>query len=101
MPQKDWLHHSLCFIPSIAYTGPECNIYKTQLHKLKIPYIQVLSKNLGFNRCYNRELLFGPESLGGIGAYDLRIEAGLSGVETIVRNFRTPGNSKSIILLFL
>ena len=56
---------------------------------------------MGFNRCHNRELFFGPEALGGIGAYDLRIEAGLSGVETIIRNIITPGNLRLIILLFL
>ena len=56
---------------------------------------------MGFNRCHNRDLFFGPEALGGIGAYDLRIEAGLSGIETIIRNIRTPGNARLIILLFL
>ena len=56
---------------------------------------------MGFNFCNNRYLFFGPEALGGIGAYDLRIEARLSGDETIVRNIRTPGNARSIILLFL
>ena len=54
-----------------------------------------------FNCCHSRNLLFEPDNLRGIGAYDLRIEARLSGVETIVRNIRTSGNTKSIILLFL
>ena len=56
---------------------------------------------MGFNQCHNRDLFFGPEDLGVIGAYDLRIESGLSGVENIIRNIRTPGNTRSIILLFL
>ena len=48
-PQQAWLHHSLCFIPSIAYPSPACHLSKTQLHKLQIPYVQALCNKMGFN----------------------------------------------------
>ena len=34
-PQQVWLHHSLCFIPSIAYPSPACHLSKTNCTNCK------------------------------------------------------------------
>ena len=100
-PYQAWLHHTLCFVPSVAYPLPACHLSEAQLHKLQSPYTAVLCNKLHLNRHHSRELLFGPVDFGGLGAIDLRIEAGISGIETIIRNLRTPGTAQSIVLLFL
>ena len=56
---------------------------------------------MGFIRTYARDIVFGPKDLGGIGCLDMRIEAGLGAIETIVRNLRTPGHGQTIITTFL
>ena len=80
---------------------PACNLSDAQLHQLQSPYTAVLCNKLSLNRNHSRELIFGTVEIGGLGAIDLRIEAGISGIETIIRNLRTPGTAQSIILLFL
>ena len=100
-PYQAWLHHTLCFVPLVAYPLPACHLSEAQLHKLQSPYTAVLCNKLHLNRHHSRELLFGPVDFGGLRAIDLRIEAGISGIETIIRNLRTPGTAQSIVLLFL
>ena len=56
---------------------------------------------MGFTRTYSQDVLFGPRSFGGIGCIDLRIEAGLAAIETIVRNLRIPGKGQSIMMHML
>ena len=56
---------------------------------------------MDFVRTYARNIVFGPRDYGGIGCLDMRIEAGLLAIETIVRNLRIPGHGQSIIRTFL
>ena len=100
-PYQAWLHHTLCFVPSVAYPMPAFHLSDDQLHKLQSTYTAVLCNKLKLIQNHSQELLFGPVEFGGLGAIDLRIEAGISGIETIIRNLRTAGTAQSIILLFL
>ena len=50
---------------------------------------------------YDRRVVFGAKQYGGIGCIDMRVEAGLEAISTIVRNLRTPGHGQSIIKVFL
>ena len=79
---------------------PACHLRDAQLHQLQSLYTAVLCNKLSLNRNHSRELLFGLVELGGLEAINVRIEAGISGIENIIRNLRTPGTSQSIILIF-
>ena len=49
---------------------------------------------MGFVRTYARDIVFGPKDLGGIGCLDMRIEAGLGDIKTIVRNLEHQDTDK-------
>ena len=91
----------MCSIPSIAYPTAVCHLSKYQLNELQKPYVSVLLNKMGFPRKYDRRVVFGPKIRGGLGCLDMRVEAGLGAIETIVRNLRTPGHGQSIINIFL
>ena len=55
---------------------------------------------MGFVRTYTRDIICSPKGYGGIGYLDMRTEASLLAIETIVRNLRTPGHEQSIIKTF-
>ena len=99
--RQAWLHHILCFVPSVVYPTAACHLDDHQLDQLQRQYISVLMNKMGFVRTYARSIVFGPKDYGGIGCLDMRIEAGLGAIETIVRHLRTPGHGQSIISAFL
>ena len=66
--QGAWLHHLLCFAPSIAYPLPVCHLSDHQLHQLQSTYLGVLCNKIGFTRTYSHSILFRPQKYGGIGA---------------------------------
>ena len=96
-----YLHHSLCFHSSLVYPLSVCHLSIPQLHQLQAPYLSVSRHKLHLPKSHPEALLFGPRRYGGLGSLNLKIEAGLSGVETIIRNLRTNGNARTIITLFL
>ena len=100
-PHQAFLHHSLCFVPSIGYPLSVCHLSQSQLHQLQAPYLSILRNKLRLPRSHPKALMFGPRSHGGLGTLDLRIEAGLGGIDNIVRNLRSPGKARSIINIFL
>ena len=85
-PTQALLHHHLCFIPSIAYPTAVCHLSKYQLHELQKNYISVLLNKMTSPQNYARRAVFGPKERGGLGCLDMRVEAGLGAIETIVRN---------------
>ena len=89
-PTQAMLHHHLCFVPLVAYPTAVCHLSKHQLNELQKPYINVLLNKMGFPRAYDRRVVFGPKEKGGLGCLDMRVEAGLGAIETLVQNLRTP-----------
>ena len=41
-----FLHHSLCFVPSIGYPLSVCHLSQSQLHQLQAPYLSILRHKL-------------------------------------------------------
>ena len=91
----------MCFVPSVVYPTAACHLNEFQLDSLQRRYISVLMNKMEFVRTYARDIVFGPKDLGGIGCLDMRIEAGLGAIETIVRNPRTPGHGQTMIKICL
>ena len=96
-----WIHHMMCFVPSVGYPLPVCHLNDSQLHSLQSNYIMVLNNKLSFPQSYAHNVIFGPQSHGGIGSLDLQTEGGLGTLETIIRSLQTPGHAQSIIMIFL
>ena len=86
MSRQAFLHHSLCFVPSIGYLLSACHLSRSQLHQLQTPYLSVLRNKLHLPCSYPKAPTFGPRAYGGLGALDLRIEAGLDRIDYIVQN---------------
>ena len=78
-----------------------CHLSQSQLHQLQAPYLSILRHKLRQPRSHPKALLFGPRAYGGLGTLDIRIEAGLGGLDNIVQNLRSPGKARSIINIFL
>ena len=43
-----WIHHKMCFIPSVGYPLPVCHISNKKLHSLQKQYLMTLKNKLGF-----------------------------------------------------
>ena len=95
------LHHCLCFHSSIVYPLSVCHLSIPQLHQLQSPYLSVSRHKLHLPKSHPEALLFGPRRYGGLGILNLKIKAGLSGVETIICNLPTSGTARTIITIFL
>jgi hypothetical protein len=72
-----------------------------QLHDLQKEYIPTLMNKLGIARTHAHVLVFGPKSYGGIGCNDLRLEQGLDATQNLIRQIRTPGYGKQLVMIFL
>ena len=44
-----WIHHKMCFIPSVGYPLPVCRISNNGLHSLQKQYLMTLKNKLGFS----------------------------------------------------
>ena len=64
--RQAWLHHILCFVPSVVYPTAACHLDDHQLDQLQRQYISLLMNKMGFVRTYARSIVFGPENYGGI-----------------------------------
>lgn len=42
-----WIHHKMCFIPSVSYPLSVCNLSKFQLHLLQLESLLVLKNKQG------------------------------------------------------
>ena len=67
-----WIHHKMCFIPSVGYPLQVCHISNKKLHSLQKQYLRTLKNKLGFIRTHSHDFSFGPRSYGGLGMSDLR-----------------------------
>ena len=100
-PRCAWVHYTAVFQSSIGYPLSMCHMSPPQLHGLQQKYIPALLNKLGIIRTHSHALVFGPRAYGGIGCNDLRIEQGLSSVENLIRQLRTPGYGQDISKVFL
>ena len=73
----------------------------SQLHGLQQKYIPALLNKIGIIRTHDHSLVFGTRSYVGIGCQDLCSEQGISSVENLIRQMRTPGYGKDIATVFL
>jgi hypothetical protein len=100
-PQCAWIHYTAVFQSSIGYPLSMCHMSPPQLHGLQQKYIPVLLNKIGIIRTHPHSLVFGSKDHGGIGCNDLRLEQGLSAIENLIRQLRTPGYGKDIATVFL
>lgn len=100
-PRCAWVHYTAVFQSSIVYPLSMCHMSPSQLHGLQQKYIPALLNKLGIIRTHPHLLVFGTRSYGGIGCQDLRVEQGISSVENLIRQLRTPGYGKDIATVFL
>ena len=100
-PKCAWVHYTAVFQSSIGYPLGMCHMSSPQLHGLQQKYIPALLNKLGIIRTHSHSLVFGSRSYGGIGCQDLRLEQGISSVENLIRQLRTPGYGRDIATVFL
>ena len=100
-PRCAWVHYTAVFQSSIGYPLGMCHMSSSQLHGLQNKYIPALLNKIGVIRTHPHDLVFGTRSYGGIGCQDLRVEQGISSVENLIRQLRTPGYGKDIAQVFL
>jgi hypothetical protein len=100
-PQCAWVHYTAVFQSSIGYPLSMCHMSPSQLYGLQQKYIPALLNNIGIIRTHPHSLVFGTRSYGGIGCQDLRVEQGISSVENLIRQLRTPGYGQDIATIFL
>jgi hypothetical protein len=56
---------------------------------------------MGIARTHAHALIFRPQSYGGIGCNNFRIEQGLDAIQNLTRRLRTPGYGKELATIFL
>ena len=95
------IHWNSVFLATIAYPLGVCHLNDTQLHTLQKKYIPVVLNKMGFQRTYAHAIVFGPQSHGGIGGIDLRIEQGIMIINEVMRTIRSPGHGQDILRIFL
>jgi hypothetical protein len=100
-PRCAWVHYTAVFQSSIGYPLSMCHMSPSQLHGLQQKYIPALLNKIGIIRTHAHSLVFGSRSYGGVGCNDLRVEQGLSSVENLIRQLRTPGYGQDIATVFL
>ena len=85
-----WIHHKMCFIPSVSYPLLIYHISNDNLHSLQKYYLMALENKLCFNCIHSHGFSFGLQLFGDIGLSDLCINAHIGGIENIIQLFAPP-----------
>ena len=66
--KQAWLHHIMCFVPSVVYPTAVCHIDNNQLDQLQRSYVSVLMNKMGFVRNMLEILFSVQESMEALDA---------------------------------
>jgi hypothetical protein len=65
------------YIPTITYIIPFTSMIVKEIHAITKPTTHLFLNKTGYATTTSRDVVYGPETMGGMGWYDLEIEQGL------------------------
>jgi hypothetical protein len=63
---QGWLAYRSIYLPSMSYSLPSTSFTRRELANIQSSPIRALLSAMGFNQSMPREVVFGPNSIGGI-----------------------------------
>ena len=99
--REAFLAYFSIFLPAVSYILPLTTLTKQQCHRIHSKPTQIFLQKAGFPSTLNRHVVFGCRTSGGLGYRDLFVEQGVAHITKLIQTLRTPGQSKSLLLLLL
>jgi ribonuclease HI len=74
--------------PRLEFPLAVTHFTQVQCDKIMSPVLNACLSKMGYNRCMPREVVYGPQELGGIAAHDYYIEQGIAQIGALVGHLR-------------
>ena len=83
-PVLSSMYYSTFYLPSVRYSLPVTSMTPMELHKAQSLMMASILNKLGYNRHYPHAVAFIPKSVFGCGLVDLRVEQGLTQLQSLL-----------------
>jgi hypothetical protein len=93
-------YHSF-YIPSVTYSLPVTSMLETELHKVQSKMTASILNKLGLNRHYPHAVAFAPQKVFGCGLLNLRVEQGLTHIQSLLDYVGTDHKVGRVMLISL
>ena len=93
------MHYNTFYLPAVRYSLPVTSMTTTELHRVQSLMTAVTLNKLGYNRHFPHAVAFAPATVFGVGLVDLRIEQGLSQVQSLLNYIGTNHNVGRVMLI--
>ena len=89
------------YIPSVKYSLPVASMSTLKLHKVQSKMTASALNKLGYNRHYPHAVAFAPQKVFGCGLLNLRVEQGLSHIQSLLDYVGTHHKVGRVMLISL
>ena len=89
------------YLPSVRYSLPVTSMTRTELHRIQSLMTAAILNKTGFNKHYPHAVAFAPTSVFGCGLIDLRIEQGLTHIQSLLDYVGTQQRVGLVMLISL
>jgi hypothetical protein len=96
--KEAWTFYYACYLPAINYPLSCSSLQPRQLETIQKQAMKIIVARCGFNRNTKKEVLYGPQELGGASFRHLAIEQGTGQTTTFIRNWRRPSTTAGKLL---
>ena len=84
------------YIPTIKYIMSFTSMISKEVHAITKSTAHLFLNKIGYATTTSRDLVYDPETMGGLGWYDLEIEQGLHNLEKLISGYHEQGAIGSI-----
>ncbi|KAI2513929.1 hypothetical protein MHU86_313 [Fragilaria crotonensis] len=100
-PAMSKLFYNSFYLPSVRYSLPITSMSSGTLHKIQSLMTASILNKLGYNRHYPHAVAFAPSSVFGCGLIDLRVEQGLTHIQSFIDYVGTQHKVGQVMLISL
>ena len=100
-PAMSRLYYNTFYVPSAKYSLPVTAMTSLDLQRIQSKMTASILNALGYNRHYPHAVAFAPLSVFGCGLWDLRLEQGLSHVQSLLDYVGTDTKVGNLMLISL
>ena len=95
------LFYNSFYLPSVKYSLPVTSMTSDELHRIQSRMTASILNLLGYNKHYPHAVAFAPQSLFGCGLSDLRLEQGLSQIQSLLDYVGTDHKVGTVMIISL
>jgi hypothetical protein len=95
------VYYNTFYIPAVQYSLPVTSLTLKELHRVQSLMTAVILNRLGYNRNFPHDVAFAATHVFGVGLMDLRIEHGLSQLQSLLDYVGTDQKVGNVIQISL